>query len=204
MLKYYKENINRAGTGLECLPGVKQLLQALKVHMHMSWQHYVRHAILSSSAGCSINPMTLMTLSNNSACTAPIKWPLWSCTTAMLAWMQHMHLHQRTKRCPVCRIGVMSSHVWSLATLSQSGGLKWTHWASNTCLLSPTLAALAVTIATQRIQSKAGRTEQSLSRFLHRKHTKYSQVTQLQHRFSFSACTDIASKIVHCLRTAAV
>lgn len=36
MLKYYKENINRAGTGLECLPGVKQLLQALKVHMHLA------------------------------------------------------------------------------------------------------------------------------------------------------------------------
>ena len=42
MLKYYTENINRAGTGLECLPGVKQLLEALKVNTHTSWLHHVR------------------------------------------------------------------------------------------------------------------------------------------------------------------
>lgn len=35
MLKYYQQNISKAGTGLECLPGVKQLLQALKVDMLM-------------------------------------------------------------------------------------------------------------------------------------------------------------------------
>lgn len=31
MLKYYMTNANKAGVGLECLPGVKQLLQELKV-----------------------------------------------------------------------------------------------------------------------------------------------------------------------------
>lgn len=32
MLKYYMANADKAGVGLECLPGVKQLLQELKVH----------------------------------------------------------------------------------------------------------------------------------------------------------------------------
>ncbi len=31
MLKYYMANADKAGVGLECLPGVKQLLQELKV-----------------------------------------------------------------------------------------------------------------------------------------------------------------------------
>lgn len=31
MLKYYMANADKAGIGLECLPGVKQLLQELKV-----------------------------------------------------------------------------------------------------------------------------------------------------------------------------
>lgn len=32
MLKYYDAHADKAGVGLECLPGVKQLLQELKVH----------------------------------------------------------------------------------------------------------------------------------------------------------------------------
>ena len=32
MLKYYMANADKAGIGLECLPGVKELLQELKVH----------------------------------------------------------------------------------------------------------------------------------------------------------------------------
>lgn len=35
MLKYYMANADKAGVGLECLPGVKQLLQELKVHHPM-------------------------------------------------------------------------------------------------------------------------------------------------------------------------
>ena len=31
MLKHYMANADKAGVGLECLPGVKQLLQELKV-----------------------------------------------------------------------------------------------------------------------------------------------------------------------------
>lgn len=41
MLKYYQQNIDKAGTGLECLPGVKQLLQALKVNNHVSLSYFM-------------------------------------------------------------------------------------------------------------------------------------------------------------------
>jgi len=36
MLKYYMANADKAGVGLECLPGVKQLLQELKVPFHLT------------------------------------------------------------------------------------------------------------------------------------------------------------------------
>lgn len=44
MLKYYMANADKAGVGLECLPGVKQLLQELKVclnvvALHATQQH---------------------------------------------------------------------------------------------------------------------------------------------------------------------
>ena len=49
MLKYYMANADKAGVGLECLPGVKQLLQELKVH-HFTFHMY---AIITQSDGVS-------------------------------------------------------------------------------------------------------------------------------------------------------
>lgn len=39
MLKYYMANADKAGVGLECLPGVKQLLQELKVCLNVVALH---------------------------------------------------------------------------------------------------------------------------------------------------------------------